>query len=406
MNDIGVADEQIADIRQHITDAPGLPTAADLRQKAQRPNRRRVVRRQWAIAIAAVIAVVAMLSTIGIVGTWRKQQAANGRAGRLLCDVLMLTTSDYYLVLHPTTCIPPDNEPSRFLLAHTVDGGLSWQTRPMLAYANEWQPYPGDGALVLDASTVLSNQAITHDGGRTWAAPNFADTKIDRVPAGWPVFWADSGDQPNGYSLVTVSPALGIVYVLSHVPSAGQPSGLIRRVKPATDGSLWSGCQTGGHLGVAVSRDRGHSWPCVTLPTSNHTHVSVDSFDGRTAYAVASGDAYNTRTIVYTSTDGGLTWQVRGPANVMPQPTDQILARADRAVIGIETAQSDTGSGPLVESVDGRTFAQILGLPPMIRLEHGWQSGYRVLGADQSEWISDDGATFRKLLLPAGVRVR
>jgi hypothetical protein len=394
VNDIGVTDEQIADIRERIINTPGLPTGADLRRNARQPDRRRVVRRQWAIAAAAVVAVVALLGTVSVVGTWRKQQAAAGLGG-LLCDVLMVDTRDIYLVLNPTVCNPSAGA-STFRLAHTTNGGLTWQTSSIPSYTNNWQAYPGSGAILLDKSTLLSDGFISHDSGQTWAPIPSSIRTISQVPAGWPVFW--SGD--SVLSLVAVDPRNGEISQTTS-PAAGAPAGFARRVRPATDGSLWSSCPTNGQPGVTVSRDRGQTWPCVMLTALADT-MFVDSFDGKTAYAV--GDRLGRPTHeVFASSDGGLSWHLKGAGSSIGDPTDQPLVRADGVLIGIHSPGA-SGTGPLVAS-NGSTYAPISGLPQVTRLERGLTSGYRVLGADRSEWISDDGVTFTRMPLPTGVKV-
>lgn len=146
-------------------------------------------------------------------------------------------------------------------MAHTTDGGTTWQTWTMPAIPTAASEQ-SNAEIVVNESTVLWNRTITRDGGRTWGAAPPDGATVAQAPDKWPVVW--EFDSEGKLTLVAVDLASGQYRPLAGQPDLGRMSVNTRGtplIRPAADGSLWVPAvnldgDASPHSYAQVSRDR------------------------------------------------------------------------------------------------------------------------------------------------------
>jgi photosystem II stability/assembly factor-like uncharacterized protein len=217
------------------------------------------------------------------------------------------------------------------------DGGHTWTLRSDHLVGDLTVHTPGELTLHSAVSALApkgtspdntERVATSHDGGRTWTR---VTTQVDSTPL--PVV-------PNGGWLGCGGPSPArCLYAYTaggahRAPLANQPSLVHMHPMdlPASAG-LWVAGEdpVSYRVGVAVSKDRGHTWSPVWTPGAgerdfpdcpNGEDAEVTSLDGMTAYAVvtcnsAGPDVVN-RVLVYRTGDGGITWHRVDPGGTFP----------------------------------------------------------------------------------------
>ncbi|GAA1670667.1 hypothetical protein GCM10009765_20110 [Fodinicola feengrottensis] len=300
-----------------------------------------------------------------------------------------------------------------FAWSRTVDGGLTWVSHDLPTLAQPVGTPFTSGPQVLDLTTVIAGQLISHDGGTSWTRRPASGVAVSVLPAGW-VLSAPGVDGP----IVAIDPADGASHTFTGAPKncsrpySGEP----------TDGSIWLGCPGG----LVVSHNRGASWKAFhVLPadankgttftglTGDQPIVWVDSADGQRGYAIADGGAPGARQqTIFRTDNGGTSWQkirvVQGNVPTMDGGLTGLSVLPDGSFLnGGVTANIK----PLVRSSDdGATYQPLAPVFPTedpVRTPLGtfvsfhWED----VGSPKNIYVvSDDGIHWSPIPVPTGVK--
>jgi photosystem II stability/assembly factor-like uncharacterized protein len=307
------------------------------------------------------------------------------------CKYLPVDARRIYLVLKSRDC----DKPSAMMLAHTTDGGRSWQTWlvPGSLFKTDGSDY--DSAILLDGLSVAIGRMLTRDGGRTWHdVPVDRVAAVDSIPVGWLAVAMQDADSLAGI-VVAVDPATGQRHPLVHRPrlAVGAAPGTV--FLPAADGSLWvPGTAEGIGGGVAVSRDQGHSWTVRMISDHVSSFSSVTSSNGRVGYVVSPAEqADHAVSELFKTVDGGQTWTPQ-PA---PRGSFVVLLRADGALLMLAQGASKTEGQLLVSTDNGQHFGPLPDAPKMTWLERTFFGGYLAGQVGATAAFSADGVHFQPI---------
>ncbi|WP_163509348.1 sialidase family protein [Fodinicola acaciae] len=422
MNDLDFANVR-AEIDQRM--APPMPIE-EIARNARRRNRT-----QAAVGAAAVVAVIALVSSgaYALTHNENKHDPLTGpeydqpfpAGSRALQTAPVDNTISYAL-------IQAQAGSGKLLLARTSDGGQTWTTHG-LPITVPTDPTTGVATLqmsllVLDQDTIVVESLISHDGGSSWTQrPDFG-APVEKVPDGWVVLSANQIPQvAREHSNTTepvpivINPADGGMHGMSSAPKncyttyTGQPA----------DGSIWLECRGG----TVVSHDRGVTWvPFHVLPqdagkgtdftemSDTEPLVSVDSDDGRNGYAVGITVGPKGKSMLFHTADGGATWQkATAVARMIPAQNGELsnaLALADGSFL---TGGGTTNTLPLARSTDnGKTFTPLAAPCPTelpVRTATGTYVSFRWsdVGSPKNIWmVSQDGISWKQVPTPPGVQ--
>lgn len=298
-----------------------------------------------------------------------------------------------------------------------TEDGATWTPRPI-------QPWPsttmlsgqvvalGGGRLVVSDERGPGPRLYSPDAGRTWReVPAVPRHRVDHIGGGvLQVRCADLGpdlDECHDRRLVVTLPESGHQAWLANPPVLDHA---MPERHPADDGSWWvTGTDPSTRAwAIAVSRDGGHSWSVVRLPTEPGDTVKQVAVagTGHHLYASATGprpDVREPRSLVsiFRSTDGGQTWERTWRAD----------GRAPRSLGGTPIVTADGGLflapddvGPGYRSGDGgRTFTAVLDGPRVTDVRRT-RAGYLATasgGAPGRYLTSADGRRWTPLTPPS-----
>jgi photosystem II stability/assembly factor-like uncharacterized protein len=179
----------------------------------------------------------------------------------------------------------------------TADAGNTWQARAL----------PGDPATKDAGVDLVAGHSLMLwlDGTGRLALGGYNQRYWTTSDSG--ATWQESAtprDTGPGASLATFAADDRLTF-LTTPPPGGVP---VKKtdpnpVIPATDGSFWTACGTGGC--VRVTRDHGATWQTLSTMDDVTAVDWVASYDGRTVYASVHSGA---TTRLVRSTDGGTVW--------------------------------------------------------------------------------------------------
>ncbi|MDG4822760.1 hypothetical protein O7635_12960 [Asanoa sp. WMMD1127] len=401
-------DNRLARSRSALLDEIDQPPLADVRRRAGRIRRRR--------AAAAGATALALLGVIGIgARPWEQDGpptvtatepaptsptapvyggggiVITGLSGDPVHDIAG-ETADVEFVDSTHGIAAPGCDRRCPALAHTTDGGLTWQAVPASP--------EGDGPT--DVLAFPAGHWLARTAGGWWSSQTGSSWQpVTPMKAG-PRTVIGPGELPG------IDPATGAVVAVSWNhgplgPLAQQPDLYARWVAPAAagDGAWWVGGVAGAAPAVAVSRDSGRTWKTTSLPAPGRPTdaVSVSTL-GAEVYAVARG---NTGEVlgIYHSADGGTSFEatflapsgdVDGPP---PFAGDAVPLLDGRLLLA---QPGGTPSSWWVSTDAGRTFSPIADLPAVgtIRRTH---VGYVAYNLFESSWTaySPNGTNWQKL---------
>ena len=413
------------ELRDYAGNAVRQPDFADIRQRARRVRRRRVL-----ASGAAVVATVLAASGLGYAAVShpdRGPHAAVAKPGESpqLTAVAATGPDDLYaLVARCSGCAPE--------LSASDDAGTTWRRRTE-------PPAPADAGVPRIASIVslgpgilawrdgrvlsitdLQTEAkapwkgpndrlwITVDGGRTWRRAGIDPKPVAAVPPGTRPVDCGLAGPVSPCRIYAVNPATG-----RFAPLADQPTGIDIE-------SGWAG-QTNVPLGarlwvpgldpvtrkpaVASSGDGGRTW---------RTHVFADGVpavanDGWTAAkylptvaAGPGGTAYvltyreDIRRDTHSTADGGATWK---SGTVLPEIPDAGFVTADGAHVVDAGRQFLAGRGD-----GGYARVTLTGYPArLLQLTQSVShqaAGRYLVSSTPDLALSDDGWTWRRIATP------
>ncbi|WP_163572631.1 sialidase family protein [Fodinicola feengrottensis] len=302
-----------------------------------------------------------------------------------------------------------------FAWSRTVDGGLTWVSHDLPTLAQPVGTPFTSGPQVLDLTTVIAGQLISHDGGTSWTRRPASGVARER-PAGWlgavraGCRRTDRRYRPSGRCI-------------AHLHGCAEK--LLAAVLGRTDrrfDSIWLGCPGG----LVVSHNRGASWKAFhVLPadankgttftglTGDQPIVWVDSADGQRGYAIADGGAPGARQqTIFRTDNGGTSWQkirvVQGNVPTMDGGLTGLSVLPDGSFLnGGVTANIK----PLVRSSDdGATYQPLAPVFPTedpVRTPLGtfvsfhWED----VGSPKNIYVvSDDGIHWSPIPVPTGVK--
>jgi hypothetical protein len=283
------------------------------------------------------------------------------------------------------------------VLVATGDGGRTWTQRGLPA-----EPATKDtGVEVQETHSLMFwvdedgelalggwNQRYwtTADGGLHWQE---SPTRRDTGPAG---------------SLATFDAHDRLTF-LATPPPGGLPAKDERHiVVPATDGSFWTACATGGC--VHVTRDRGATWQELSIVDPG-TRVDwldwVATYDGRTVYAALR---INGSSRLFCSTDGGSTWSAvldlakpSAAGLVLPGGDLLTVESSDQGTVYRLKAGSSTLDKPAGVPAHGYALYVTGGVAV---LAHGWDQRDEPDLGSVATVSTDGGATWTAVPPPTG----
>ncbi|GAA1818048.1 hypothetical protein GCM10009682_43530 [Luedemannella flava] len=267
-------------------------------------------------------------------------------------------------------------------LAATVDGGATWQRRPLPAGAAAGLSIVRTRLLAVGPNGLLIDQPgqyeetetgapapsptappkwiagqrwFSPDGGRTWAPrARRATGTVTGFAPGYPLFFP-SPDVPNG--LDPASPRVAALFnTPAQVVRADGSTAVLARgprgegytdvsVATAADGSVWVpsyvyGANGGLTVRLQVTRDRGRTFQGVRVPTMS-SPPSVFTADGRNVYLLEYDGQGGAR--LRASANAGRTWRdVK-----LPAPPKSQRGPVTTGTIGIVSSGA-AGPGPTV----------------------------------------------------------
>jgi len=218
----------------------------------------------------------------------------------------------------------------------TSDAGATWTlvqktfnaVRPDVVAFTFENATTGWVALDQGAGPIGGGIKVTNDGGATWARIgdkrgwSIADLSVDPTGGVWAV-----SDMPNGANFLVHSTDGGKTW--TQVLPAPAPTADVTFF-PGGDG--YGLGMPSDPQAVLSTRNRGVKWDIVgRVPVENPTGLSFVS--ARDGYAIGIVSGYDEIAVART-TDGGLSWQVVGSDNIMPDvpatmPLLQAFANGD-----------------------------------------------------------------------------
>ncbi|MBO0870529.1 MAG: exo-alpha-sialidase [Micromonosporaceae bacterium] len=319
--------------------------------RVKRTHRRRVVGATAGggallagVAVAAYAALPAILPGTGLPGAGGVPAGGSvpaRQSSHELINTIFTDTRHGYAVqqrcsMDQITAVPvgaptPDIHQQCFsVLFATADGGHTWKQRPTLPADPATKDagvnlVPGHSLMFwvddeghLALGSWNRRYWTSADGGLTWRE---SATLRDIGPAG---------------SLATFDPHNRLTFLATQ-PPGGLPAKDERRlVVPATDGSFWAACPTGGC--VNVTRDHGATWRESTVDRSPQVDWVdwVATYDGRTVYASVRSNGVSR---LYRSTDGGITWST---VLSLPKPSSSGLVLPNGDLLTVEASEQST----------------------------------------------------------------
>ncbi|GAA1703426.1 hypothetical protein GCM10009765_60950 [Fodinicola feengrottensis] len=324
------------DVREKVDEFGAFPDLASIHRKGR--TRRRIRRGGWVLTPVAVVVVVALAayqapdtdrSLPPATTPWTPPTgtppvlppAVHGplHGVKIAADQRMELLSSATVDEWRTYALTRTKE-GKFALTRTLDGGNSWQAWtlpaeiPNAVNTSDGNPSEPAGPVAGNGQTVtIGGDYISLDAGQSWTHRSALGAAVDQIPAGWrtTTYLRSSGF----LSVAAQDPSSGVQKPLTHQP----PQQLVEEsnlgtwwnsaghLRQATDGSLWTlvnkdvlDTPAASHSSPAISHNAGRSWTLVDqIPVDV---VSVDSLDGRTAYAVGRIGG------IFVSKDGGTSW--------------------------------------------------------------------------------------------------
>ncbi|MEV0459469.1 sialidase family protein [Catellatospora methionotrophica] len=365
-------------------------------------------RRRRITGVAAVCAVAVLATVAGTVATLRPTAGSAppafpppppGTVSMLAEPEVHFADADHGFAL--AQACPADV--CQLYLAQTVDGGASWQPRPV---PGATFPSGRRGSLatlrVLGATTVALDtfesptRRFTTDGGRTWTEqPVQPRGTVPEIPEGGLAEVRSEPGKPIG--IVVLLPD-GTSSTLATPPVTRPLTSMWSNVLRADDGSDWVYGGDDTRTWLWVSRDRGRTWREVPLPGDAAlpgNGQGPEIAHGRIVYVVES---YPKRR-VWRSVDDGAHWADLG-RDLPPDPGGDIGLGAVVAFDGTLFVFGPPLPVTVYRAMPSEDrLGRVGDVPPWQRVGARYLQGSGPKGTEQPFRLSADGLTWTELRL-------
>jgi hypothetical protein len=385
------------DVREKVDEFGAFPDLSSIHRKGR--TRRRIRRGGWVLAPVAVVVVVALAASVAprlssdtdrllppATAPWAPPlgtppvlpPAVHGplHGVKIAADQRMELVSSATADEWRTYALTRTKE-GTFALTRTLDGGNSWQSWtlpveiPNAVNTFDGKPSEPAGPVSGNGQTVTIGRYVSLDGGQSWRPQPVPGAAVDQTPPGWRVTTYLKKDGFVG--LAAQDPGSGTQRPLAYQPplqvvaddNPGSWWTSAGHLRQATDGSLWvlvnkdvtytpTNKAPTSQSSPAISHDAGRSWTLVDqIPVDV---VSVDSVDGRTAYAVGRTGG------IFVSKDGGISWDQVSARGLPKSQLGGGVLRPDGSLLVRAYAPGQPQDAQVWISRDGgRTFTQAVG---------------------------------------------